>query len=180
VTLAEADAAVWRGDAPFDLAVSRFGLMFFEDPDVAFSNIAANLRPGGRLHFACWRAMDENAWVTTPLRAIADLLQKAPKAPQAFSLADADWLRGILGRAGFADLAIDAVDIRVCVAREGGSATASRFLLQFGPAAAALAKTDPDIQALGEERIRLALAEHESNGQVMLGGAIWFVSAIRH
>ena len=66
-TLVKADASVWIGDAPFDLAVSRFGVMFFDDPDAAFANIAANLRPGGRLVFACWRPVEENSWVTTPM-----------------------------------------------------------------------------------------------------------------
>ena len=36
-TLIQADASVWNGDAPFDLAVSQFGLMFFADPDAAFA-----------------------------------------------------------------------------------------------------------------------------------------------
>jgi ubiquinone/menaquinone biosynthesis C-methylase UbiE len=70
VTLVKADAAVWIGDAPFDLAVSQFGLMFFADPDAAFATIAANVRPGGRLLFTCWRTAAENQWVTTPIAAI--------------------------------------------------------------------------------------------------------------
>ena len=75
VRLVAADASVFRGDAPFDLAVSRFGVMFFADPLVAFANIAANLRPGGRLLFTCWRAAADNQWVSTPMAAIPVAVQ---------------------------------------------------------------------------------------------------------
>src|SRR5687767_9978445 len=34
-------------EAAFDAAVSRFGVMFFEDPVAAFANIGRALRPGG-------------------------------------------------------------------------------------------------------------------------------------
>ena len=34
--------------AAFDLAISRFGVMFFEDPVAAFANVASAIRPGGR------------------------------------------------------------------------------------------------------------------------------------
>src|SRR5271167_3671372 len=74
VTLVKADAAVWIGDAPFDLAVSQFGLMLFADPDAAFATIAADVRPGGRLLFTCWRTVAENQWVAKPMAAIRDLL----------------------------------------------------------------------------------------------------------
>ena len=62
--LLQADASTWRSDTRFDLAVSQFGLMFFANPEEAFATIAANLRPGGRLLFTCWRAESENQWVT--------------------------------------------------------------------------------------------------------------------
>jgi ubiquinone/menaquinone biosynthesis C-methylase UbiE len=38
-----------------DVALSRFGVMFFADPAPAFANIARGLRPGGRLVFVCWQ-----------------------------------------------------------------------------------------------------------------------------
>src|SRR5215211_4250320 len=38
-----------------DVALSRFGLMFFADPAAAFANIARGLRPGGWLVFVCWQ-----------------------------------------------------------------------------------------------------------------------------
>jgi len=134
--LVEADASAWMGDAPFDLAVSRFGVMFFDAPDQAFATIAANLRPGGRLLFACWRTPAENEWATTPLAAVRDLLPEAappaPHAPGPFALADRERLEGILRRAGFTEITIRPFDCSVCLAREGGVEASScrRALLE--------------------------------------------------
>jgi SAM-dependent methyltransferase len=182
-TLIQADASIWRGERPFDLAVSQFGLMFFADPDVAFANIAANLRPGGRLLFACWRAAVENPWVSVPMRAVSDLLPEAPApvphAPGPFALADGERVRGILERAGFVDIAIEPREIPVCLATEGGVESAVRLAMQIGPTASALAEASQELRAMAAERLAVALAPHEREGRVTLGGAVWMVEAIR-
>jgi SAM-dependent methyltransferase len=182
-TLVEADASVWMGDAPFDLAVSQFGLMFFSDPDAAFATIAANVRPGGRLLFTCWRVAAENQWVTTPMGAIRDLLPEGPPsvphAPGPFALADRDRLRGILERAGFIDVAINPFDFPVCVASEGGVEAAVRLAMQIGPSGSALVGASKEVWAVAEERLKAALAPHDRDGLVTLGGAIWLVEAVR-
>ena len=62
--------------APFDVAVSQFGVMFFDDPVAAFANIRAHLRPGGRLAFACWQRLQDNRWHFAS--AVAEFLPPAP------------------------------------------------------------------------------------------------------
>ena len=57
------------GPGPFDAAFSRFGVMFFSDPEAAFANIRKSLKPGGRLVFICWRSLAENPWMQAPLQA---------------------------------------------------------------------------------------------------------------
>ena len=181
--LVEADASVWMGDAPFDLAVSQFGLMFFSAPEAAFATIAANIRPGGRLLFTCWRAMAENQWVTTPMGAIRDLLPagppSVPHAPGPFALADRDRLGGILGRAGFVDVAINPFDFPVCLARESGVDAAVGLAMQIGPSGSALAEASQEVRAIAAERLKLAFAPHDRDGLVTLGGACWLVEAVR-
>lgn len=182
-TLIEADASVWRGEAPFDLAVSQFGLMFFADSEAAFTTIATNVRAGGRLLFTCWRSMQQNQWATAPMAAIADLLPPAPPplphAPGPFALADHTRLAGILERAGFANVAIDPFDFPVCVAAEGGVEAAVRFVMQIGPTGSALAECSKETRALAAERLKVALTPHDLGGRVTLGGAIWMVEAAR-
>src|SRR4029453_8900356 len=55
VTFERADAQGPRfPQARFDVAISRFGTMFFDDPGTAFANIRKALRPGGRLVMMVW------------------------------------------------------------------------------------------------------------------------------
>ena len=188
LTLIQADASTWKGEAPFDFAVSQFGLMFFAAPNVAFANIAANVRPGGRFLFTCWRSARENEWVSLPMSVIRDLLPpQAPSAaldveepsPGPFSLANRERLVGIVARAGFTDIKITPFNFLVCFATEGGAAAASAFATQIGPAAAAIAELTPEMKHTAKERLRSAYAAFTQNDRVDLGGAIWIVDATR-
>jgi ubiquinone/menaquinone biosynthesis C-methylase UbiE len=49
----------------FDVLVSTFGVMFFDDPAAAFGNLRKALRRGSRLAFLCWRTRDENPFFTS-------------------------------------------------------------------------------------------------------------------
>src|SRR5712691_3532312 len=67
VTLLLADAQVHPlPPASFDLVTSRFGVMFFADPTVAFRNLCGALRPGGRLCVAVWASIEENVHRKVP------------------------------------------------------------------------------------------------------------------
>ena len=69
------------GPGRFDLAASRFGVMFFSDPVAAFRNLAACLRPGGRIAFVAWDALDRNPWFAWPQRIALDRLGERPPPP---------------------------------------------------------------------------------------------------
>lgn len=94
--------------APLDVAMSQFGVMFFDESVKAFTNIRAHLAPGGRIAFACWQTMDRNPWFFgSALGAIlgpppAPEPGKNPTGP--FALGDPDYTRGILEAAGFTDV----------------------------------------------------------------------------
>jgi len=102
---------------PFDVALSQFGVMFFDEPITAFGNIRAHLKPGGRIAFACWQAGERNPWFFAS--AIAELLPlpaapapgKSPTGP--FALADPEQTSGILRSAGFLDVRCTAHDLAV-------------------------------------------------------------------
>src|SRR6201999_3898247 len=94
----------------FDLAISRFGTMFFGDPGAAFANIGRALRPAGRLVMLVWQARDDNEWAVAIDRALRpDTAAAVPLAadrgaPDAFSLADPTTTTALLHAAGFADV----------------------------------------------------------------------------
>jgi SAM-dependent methyltransferase len=91
------DAQTHRFDE-FDLAISRFGLMFFSDPPAAFANIRGALRPGGRLVALVWQAYERNEWAT-----------ELALGREPFSLGDPDATRRLLERAGFCDVRLEEV-----------------------------------------------------------------------
>ena len=94
----------------YDAATSQFGVMFFEDPVAAFSNVRAALKPGGRLAFACWQAGAKNDWCTFPVLAkfapAPSGSRESPRpAPGPFAFGDARYVRRILTSAGFTEIA---------------------------------------------------------------------------
>jgi SAM-dependent methyltransferase len=100
---------------PFGVAMSQFGVMFFEDSLAAFTNIRAQLAPTGRLVFACWQTADRNPWFVGA--ALAGLVPPLPppepgkNAIGPFSLGDHDQTRSLLESAGFADVTRTAHDL---------------------------------------------------------------------
>ena len=112
VDFALADATVYPFDpASFDLLASRFGVMFFADPALSFSNMRRALRPSGRLAFACWREPRENPLFMAPLQAVykhvPKLPQQGPEDPGPFAFASEARVRRILGEAGFTGIAME-------------------------------------------------------------------------
>ena len=96
------DAEVHRFDpAGFDVAISRFGTMFFSDPAAAFANIAAALQPEARLVLLVWQRRKDNEWVRAFDAALGDAVQPPPAEGDAFSLGDAEATAGMLASAGF-------------------------------------------------------------------------------
>jgi SAM-dependent methyltransferase len=103
----------------FDVAMSQFGVMFFDEPVPAFINLAKHLRPDARVGFACWQPMDRNPWfvgsVLGPFVAAAAPTApgKSPTGP--FALGDPDRVRQILRDAGFSGIRVDLYDHEVDV-----------------------------------------------------------------
>lgn len=91
--------------APFDLAMSQFGVMFFDQPVTAFANIRRHLVAGGRLGFACWQPIERNRWFIGP--ALAGYVPPPPppapgKSPTGpFSLSDPSRVGDILADSGW-------------------------------------------------------------------------------
>jgi SAM-dependent methyltransferase len=165
-----------------DLVVSRFGVMFFADPVLAFANLRKGLRRGGRIAFACWRAAKLNLWAVTPLR---EALKHAPPLPEAgpeepgpFSFADEERVSRILGEAGFDDilLAPHALDVDIAMGRGLDEAVVSA--MSIGPTSRMLADQSEEVRAAVAADIRAAFAPLARGDRVPLGAAVWIVTAV--
>ena len=103
----QGDAQDHRFEGGLDLATSRFGVMFFADPQAAFRNIAGGLRPGGRLVFVAWGGPEHNPWFALPRRAAVARLGPEPPAPAdapgPMAFRDAARVTGLLAAAGLRD-----------------------------------------------------------------------------
>ncbi len=180
VMFVNADASSYRFEEDaFDLAFSRFGVMFFRNPVEAFTNIHKALKSGGRLGFVCWQPMVKNQWVMLPrdiaLRHVEASEPPHPHDPGPFAFADPDRVQGILGDAGFADVNVTAHD--TTMRNTGTIDEVTHFLTYFGPASRLLAETDEAVKKKVEGEVREeVIARHDGAG-VSLDAAMWIVIA---
>ncbi len=131
VTFRLGDAAVESFPAgAFDLAASRFGVMFFEEPVAAFRSIAAALRSGGRIAFVAWQAQEHNPWFALPhTLAVERLGEGAPSSPDApgpMAFRDADRVLRILSEAGLTDCSAEHVTTELHYPGSAQEAASSR------------------------------------------------------
>ena len=81
VTYLKSDVQTYPFEAAaFDHVISRFGVMFFDDPVAAFRNVRAAMRPGARLTFVAWAGQAVNPWFAIPRQAAVDVLGAPPSA----------------------------------------------------------------------------------------------------
>lgn len=184
ITLVDADAATHPfAEGAFDLAFSRFGVMFFDDREAAFRNLARAVRAGGRLAFVCWRGADENPWFTVP----ASVAEKSgiametagPGEPGPFSLADPRALDDVLGAAGFTDVACAAFDAPFVPMPGAELDAVVRFLMDVGPLSRALAEVDAPSLARVVPELRAAIEPYFGPEGLSFAAASWIVTAWR-
>jgi SAM-dependent methyltransferase len=184
VEFVEADVQEEVPAGPFDGVFSRFGVMFFSEPERAFANLHGVTKPGGRMAFACWAGLAENPWFVVPMMAIAGVpgLQlpppPAPDAPGPFSLADTDRVRRILEAGGWRNVETESWTSELVLADDAAIDFRVQFTMRQGPAAVALANADVPTLAEVATRVRSALEEHRTDGVVRLGRKAWIVTAL--
>lgn len=178
VDFLRADAATHDFGGPvFDAAISRYGVMFFEDPDAAFANLRRAVRPDGGLTFACWRSAAENPLTLVPLEAAAPFLPEPPKAPAdapgRFAFADPDRVRGILDRSGWCRIAVEPLDVATPVSLD----ELLTLSLKLGLLGTLLPRHDETVRRQVAEAVAARLESHVVNGMVPMTAACWLVTA---
>jgi SAM-dependent methyltransferase len=179
----EADAQVHGfGDGRFDVVISRNGLMFFDDPDAGFANLARALRPGGRLAFTAPQGLDHNEWIMVAGAAAAQHIGMpegiAPGEPGPLGLADPDRTTRILQGAGFTEVSLEGLILPMRIGDDVEDALSFIRSIPFVRdllAAAPAPKQDAAIEAA-----RAALALYAGpTGVVMQNNGAWLVTARR-
>ncbi len=166
-----------------DLFYSRFGIMFFTDPQKAFENLFRALRLGGRFAFVCWQEFKKNLWALVPTEAVAkhiDIPPSIPDAPGPFAFANAERLGGVLSKVGFHQIEF-AESIKDVPLGAGGDLDAAvDFLYQMGPAAAAIRQAgQPEKRGVLLDALREAVAPYQTPQGVHMQAAAWIVTGCR-
>jgi SAM-dependent methyltransferase len=184
VSFVAGDAQTYKfPDGGFDVAISRFGVMFFDDPEAAFLNVAGALAPGGRLAFVCWQDLLSNPFIAVPGLAIAEHIALPdlgpPGAPGMFALADPVRIQSLVSGAGLVEVVIEPLAEEILLGGGGTLAEAVEFLRHGGMGRAVLGGADEATQDRAVTAVRHALAPYVTDEGVRIGTAAWLVTA-RH
>jgi len=167
----------------FDLLYSRFGIMFFTDPQAAFGKLLRALRPGGRFAFVCWQEFKKNLWAMVPTESVTKHIEVRPSIPDApgpFAFANVERLGGVLSEVGFHQIAFEESVKDVPVSAGGDLDAAVDFLYQMGPAAAAIRHSgQPEKRGVLLDALREAVAPYQTPQGVHMQAAAWIVTGCR-
>ncbi|NNB92697.1 methyltransferase domain-containing protein [Corallococcus exiguus] len=163
--------------ASFDMIISRFGVMFFEDPVRAFANLRHAARNDAELLAIAWRSPSENPFMTTAERAAAPLVSnlpaRQPDAPGQFAFADSNRVHRILEESGWAGIDIRPIDV-TCTLPEKELVN---YLTRFGLLSRVLQEADDRTRAHVIETVRAAFEPFVHGAEVRYTAACWKVEA---
>lgn len=181
VDFKEADASDVEFDSQFDLLISRFGVMFFDEPQAAFTHMVRFIKPGGKAVFVCWRSPVENEWVTMPMQVLVSVTEPPapppPDAPGPFAFANPERTTAILEAAGLTDVRFTPVDATMPMGSGKGAIKTADFIMEVGPAALTITQLPPEAVAMVREKMETAIEPRLNDGHLSLRGAIWVVEA---
>jgi len=168
----------------FDLVVSQFGVMFFDDPARAFSNLRRSLAPGGRLAFVSWQGLPANKWLTVVASEVANHVEipefgGLSRGPGMFALMDRDETTALLESAGFSEVALESLAPTILIGGGGTVDQAMEFLLGMGMARGLVGLAGTDAHEEVVEAVRLSLTErYEPDVGVQFETSAWLVTAL--
>lgn len=181
VEFRHADAQVYAFEpGAFDIAIGRFGTMFFEDRTAAFTNIASALRSHGRLAMLAWQDVRKNEWIMTVRETLAagrDLPVPQAGAPGPMALSDQNDVRGLLAGAGFESIGFTSIEAPVWFGADADAAY--EFVGEIGIVKGLSDGLDLDTKAAAHEQLRAALRAHETPEGVRFDSGVWLISATK-
>jgi SAM-dependent methyltransferase len=164
-----------------DAMISRFGVMFFEDPVAAFANMARALKPNGRMIFAAWAPATDVPWFSIPVAAAVARFGKPsqtnPDAPGPMAFQNAARVTALMEKAGLTDVRCQPEMVELTP--EGDPADIITFAARIGPASRIVAEfsgTEADIKAI-EAEVGKALAIYQTDKGMRIPARILLYSA---
>lgn len=163
--------------ASFELLISRFGVMFFAEPEQAFLNLRRAAKKGAELRFVAWRSAAENPFMTTAERAAApylpDLPVRRPNAPGQFAFADAGRVTRILTESGWSEINLRPIDVTCTMPQHA----LQEYVTSFGPLGLVLPQVQEPTRGALIETVRSAFAPYVHDSEVRFTAACWLAQA---
>jgi ubiquinone/menaquinone biosynthesis C-methylase UbiE len=173
-------------DEAYDHVISQFGLMFFDDPVGAFTNVARALRPGGGIGFVTWQGLEANEWIRIVADAVAQHVERPvlgglSAGPGMFALDQPGEISAVLHDAGFTEAAIEPLTSDIVIAGGGTLDESLDFLFGMGIVRGLLGRLDADAREQAVDVIGNACrARYVEGAGVTFGAAGWQVTARRN
>jgi len=164
--------------ASFDVIISRFGVMFFDDPVRAFANLRDAAKSGGELRFVAWRTAAENPFMTASERAAAAVIELPPRkadGPGQFAFGDRTRVQEILEKSGWSDIDIRPVDVRCSMPERQMTV----YLSRLGAVGRVLQEADEETRARVIGVVRPAFDSYVQGAEVRFTAACWMAAARR-
>jgi SAM-dependent methyltransferase len=167
------------------VVISRFGVLFFEDPVAGFANLRRTTRPDGRLVVAVWQPRDASEFPSLAIDVAVRVAahhghQLRPDPPDAgpFAYGSAPYITGLLHQAGWYDVELTAHEIDLYVGGPGTTpAQAVTIGRACGPLAVLLADAPPEISDAVADSLTGELATRWDGTGIPLEAAIAIVTA---
>ena len=167
----------------FDKIISRFGVMFFEDPVEAFRNIYRSLKVNGSLNFVCWSDMIENEFFTEGADIITNHTQinlpPLTREPGPFAFREKSYIEEILSLSGFKNIKIDKV--KTTILTKDSAEQDAEILMNIGPRAKMLSQASLSDEVMHKirEKIEELCKTRLNSGEISYAACLNFASATR-
>ena len=167
----------------FNKVISRFGVMFFENPIVAFKNIYNSIQNGGSLHFVCWTNVLENEFFTAAANIIIKHLNrefpKVTRTPGPFAFSETKYVKKILKASGFENIKVNKV--YTSLSTNDDAEKDGELLFNIGLAGKMLSEENLSEQELAniKDKIIEMSQNRRVNGKITYKACLNFVSAIK-
>jgi len=179
----QADAQSYKFEPErFDLAISRFGVMFFENPFKAFQNIKSAVQKGREMRFVCWAPISANDFFLSPLNTVVDItgvsFAEPGKEPGPLAFSDRTYLSSILTDAEFSSINIDI--IKTSISTKDSVEKNASLLMEIGMGSRAIKEAAPTDEVLNEIREAFVADGNKrlQNGLISYDATIYRVSAV--
>ena len=167
----------------FNKVISRFGVMFFENPIEAFKNIYNSIQEGGSLNFVCWTNVMENEFFTDPTNIIIKHINKEfpeiTRAPGPLAFSEEDYVKEILVSSKFKNVKVEKV--YSSISTNDSAEKDGVLLLKLGLGGRLLADANlskKELSIIRDEMIEMS-QKRQRNGEITYKACLNYVSATK-